>query len=132
MLDLILLLGFIYVAVRVVSSVRRESEVFREFSQPRILALLVFLFPVGPIALIVLPHRVGWLPAAVLGAACYLPALISSRRLVSAFDRSGTNRTTVALKTAHEAFGAALVGLIYVSVFVVLSAGVSSVGGYGS
>lgn len=132
MLGLILLLGFIFVAVRVVKAVRGESAIFKEFAQPITLAFLVFLLPVGPIALLVLPHRVGWLPAAVLGAACYLPALISSRRLVSAFDRSGTDRTAVALKTAHEAFGAALVGIIYVSVFVVLSAGVSSVGGSGS
>lgn len=132
MLDLILFLGFIFVAVRVIKAVRGESAIFKEFAQPRTLTFLILLLPIGPIALLVLPHRFGWLPAAVLGAACYLPTLISSRRLVSAFDRSGTDRTTVALQTAHEAFGAALVGIIYVSVFVVLSAGASSVGGYSS
>jgi hypothetical protein len=128
MLDIVLFIGFVLVSARVASSVRRELPVFEEFKQPKSLALFVLLFPIGPVALLVLPHRVGWLPAAILAVACYLPALLTSRQRIAAFEISGTDRTDAALKSAHLAFGASLVGLIYVSIFVVLIFAASGVG----
>lgn len=128
MMDIVFFVGFIIVAIRVAASVRAESAIFDEFALDKSLALLVLLFPIGPIALLTLPHRVGWLPAAVVAAACYIPALVNSRELVAAFDCSGTDRTEPALKSAHEAFGAALVGILYVGIFVIMSAGASSIG----
>lgn len=127
MLDIVLFIVFVVVSARVASSVRREAAVFDEFKQPRSLALFVLLFPLGPVALLVLPHRVGWLPAAILAVACYLPALLTSRQRIAAFERSGTDRTQAALKSAHVAFGTSLVGLVYVSIVVLLIVAASGV-----
>lgn len=119
MLDIVLFVVFIVVAVRVATSVHRESAVFEEFEQSKSLAVFVLFFPVGPVALLVLPHQVGWLPAAIAAVACYLPAMLSSRQRIAAFDSSGTDRSEAALRLSHEAFGVALVGLIYVAISVV-------------
>lgn len=128
MLDIVLFIVFVVVAVRVAASVRRESAVFEEFEQSKSLAVVVLLFPVGPVALLVLPHQVGWLPAAITAFACYLPAMLNSRQRIAVFDRSGTDRTEAALKLSHEAFGGALVGLIYVTISVVLIVATSNIG----
>jgi hypothetical protein len=130
MLDVVLFIGFIFIAIRVATTIRRESKIYNEFLQSKSLAVLVLLFPAGPVALLALPNRIGWLPAGIIAAICYFPALIKSRQLVKAFDYSGTDRTDTALKSANEAFGAALVGLIYVFVFVVMTISISNFGHY--
>lgn len=127
-LDIALLIVFLVISVRVASSVRREALIFEEFKQPKLLAFLVFLFPFGPIMLYVLPHRVGWLPAAVIAAMCYLPALFNSRKRIKAFECSGTDRTQDAHKTAQAAFTASVIGLAYTSVIVLLFIATSDFG----
>ena len=119
MLDMVLLIFFIVMAARIARTVVRESAIFREFNQSRSLAVAVLLFPLGPIALMALSFRLGWLPAAVAATACYLPALMIARRRIQVFELSGTDRTARAQGAATQAFGAAMVCFIYIAVFLV-------------
>jgi hypothetical protein len=127
--DTILFIVFLVVGVRVALSVRRESMIFEEFESPKSLFWFVLLLPFVPLVLLILPHHAGWIPTAILGTLCCLPALLTARRCVAIFETSGTSRSDAALKTSHTAFGASLAGLIYVSVFVVFVVLASGFGG---
>ena len=118
MLDLLPILFFLAMAWRIARAVLRESAIFREFGQPRSLATLVLLFPLGPVAYLAAVLRLGWVPALIVAAACYLPALIAARRCLRAFDSAGTDRVRAAREAATEAFGTAMGGLIYVAVML--------------
>lgn len=119
MLDIVLLIFFIVMAFRVVRGVIKESLILGEFKQSRNLAVFVLLFPIGPIALLTLPYRVGWFPAVIVAACCYLPAMLISRSQLRVYDCSGTDRTKRAQNIANQALLGSLVGFIYVGVFLV-------------
>src|SRR5262245_46794587 len=120
MLDAVLLIFFGVMAVRVATAVSREATVFREFQQSRSLAFLALLFPLGPLVMLAGLNRIGLLGSVLVAAACYLPALLSARRLMRAFDQAGTDRVSKAQSAASQAFGTALVGLLYVAVVFTL------------
>src|SRR5262245_13711650 len=131
--DIALFIVFVAMAVRIARTVHAESAIFREFNQSRSIAALVFLFPLGPLVLLLGTSRLGWLVAVVLATACYLPALVAARRRVAAFDRAGTDRVHPAKNAASQAFGTALVGLLYVAlVLVFILVGASQSGGAGA
>src|SRR5713101_4532957 len=118
MFDIAFLILFSVMAVRIAKAVSRESAIFREFNQSRALAIVVFLFPLGPIVLLVGSARLGLPLPFVLSAACFIPALILAQRNRQAFERAGTDRVKKAQGAVLEAFGIALAGLIYVSVLL--------------
>ncbi|WP_148665369.1 hypothetical protein [Sulfurifustis variabilis] len=117
MLDIVLFVFFVVASARIVKLVRQESAIFREFQQPRSLAIAVLFLPLGPVAMFLFKSTP--LLAFTAGVACYLPALLMSRRLSFAFERAGTDRVKKAQGAASQAFGAALVGFIYVAVVLV-------------
>jgi|SRR5882762_1602942 Ca2+/Na+ antiporter len=119
MFDIALFIVFGVMAVRVARIVRTESAIFLEFKQSRSIAALVFLFPLGPPVFFLATFRLGWLIAIVLATACYLPGLLVARRRVAAFERAGTDRVHQAKSAASQAFGTALIGLVYVAVQLV-------------
>ena len=107
------------IAFRVSRAVLREGNIFQEFNASKTLAFLVLLYPVGPIVLFILPIKLGWVLSALLATACYLPAMLASRRLQNIFERSGTDRTKKALSATTLAFGGSLIGVIYVAISAV-------------
>jgi len=121
MLDIVLTIAFGAMAIRIARAVKRESAIFREFNQPLSLALVVFLFPFGPIVYPLTVFRLGWLVAVVASVACYLPGLIVAKRGLFAFDRAGTDRVGAAQSVTTEAFGTAIAGLVYVAVLLVFT-----------
>jgi hypothetical protein len=116
MLEIVLFIAFGVMAVRIARAVYTESAIFLEFKQSRSIAALVFLFPLGPIVLLLGSFRLGWLVAIVLAAACYLPGLVVAKRRLAAFERAGTDRVHPARSAVSQAFGTALAGLLYVAV----------------
>ena len=119
-------------AVRITRNVMQESAIFEEFNQSKSLIAVVILFPLAPVALLGLTSKLGWGPAVIVASACYLPAMVISRRQLKVFDRSGTDRTNRAKSAATQAFGTALVGLIYVALYLVLiymNIGANNLGG---
>jgi hypothetical protein len=133
MIDIALVIVFAVIAVRIARIVHAESAVFLEFKQSRSIAALVFLFPLGPLVLLLGTFRLGWLVAIVLATACFLPGLVVARQRVDAFERAGTDRVHPAKNAASRAFGTALAGLLYVAVvlvFFLVSA--SQQGGFGA
>ena len=121
MLDVIIIVVFTVVAIRVARVVARESTIFREFNQSQALGLFVFLMPLGPIVYLVTVFRLGRIPAVVATAACYVPVLVAAKRGMSAFDRAGTDRVKRAKDAATQAFGAAIAGLMYTAVVLVFA-----------
>jgi len=71
------------------------------------------LFPLGPVVLLVGATRLPFPLTFIGAAACYVPALLIARRLGHAFEKSGTDRVKKAQAATSQAFGTALVGLIY-------------------
>lgn len=119
MLDIVFFIAFGVMAVRIARVVHTESAIFLEFKQSRSIGALVFLFPLGPLVLLIGSFRLGWLVAAVLATACYLPGLLVARRRVAAFERAGTDRVHPARSAVSQAFGTALAGLLYVAVVLI-------------
>jgi hypothetical protein len=120
MLDLLLLIVFVVMAIRIVMSVLRNSTIFAEFQQSMALALLAPLFPIGPLVLLLL--RGHSIPFAVTAAsACYIPALVLARRQLRVFEHAGTDRVKEAMSAAYQALGTAIAGLIYIAAVVTLS-----------
>ncbi|MEZ0232561.1 MAG: hypothetical protein ACAH12_06955 [Methylophilaceae bacterium] len=119
MLDIVLLIFFTFMTFRVVQGVVKEASIFKEFNQSKKLAPLSLLFPVAPILLLTLIHRLGWLPSVILASCCYLPSLLISQKQAEAFQRSGTDRTKKAEDIVNQAFLASMVGLIYIGIFLV-------------
>jgi hypothetical protein len=119
MLDIVPLVVFALMAVRIVVTVLRHSAIFAEFGQSKVLVFLAPLFPVGPLLLLFFRNQS---LALALGAAsaCYLPALFVARRQIHAFDRAGTDRVKGALGATYQAFGTAIAGLVYIATVVVL------------
>ena len=123
MLDVVALILFAGIAYRTFMAVRRESVIFAEFNQSTTLAYTALLFPLGPIAMLVIGIRAP-LIAVPICAVCYVPSLVLARRLTACFDRAGTDRVKAANAAAWEAFGAAIAGLAYAALAAVLILGV--------
>ena len=81
MIDAVLLVFFGVMAYRVFSAVRREAHVLVEFNQSRALGATALLFPLGPIATLLLVGRSPIL-ALVAGLACYIPSMVIARRMM--------------------------------------------------
>lgn len=121
MLDIIFIVFFGVMAIRVAVAVVQESRIFREFNQSRSLALVVLLFPLGPIVYLASVFRLGWVIAVIAAAACYLPGLVIARQRLSAFERAGTDRVRKARNAATQAFGTAIAGLLYSAIVLVFT-----------
>jgi hypothetical protein len=118
MLDVLLLVFFGVMAYRIAIAVRHERPIFLEFGQSRNLGHTAFLFHLGPVATLLLLGRSPLL-AFLATIACYLPGLVLAHRVGAALQRAGTDRVNAAKSVATQAFGTALVGLIYaVGVFL--------------
>ena len=114
-------------AYRINKAIYQESKIFQEFKQPRILALMVILFPVGPFLLF---SNATGLPlpfATATSAACYLPALLLAHKVGQAFENAGTDRVKKSQAIVSQAFSTALVGLIYVTIVFIFSIAVGAI-----
>lgn len=121
MIDVILIIFFGYMAIRIFRAVQKENEIFKEFNQSKTFAWLALLFPFGPIVYLVTVFRLGWLIAIVLMAACYIPSLITSRKQIKIFEYAGTDRVKNAHNAATQAFGTAIGGLVYTAISLLFS-----------
>lgn len=115
-LDLVLFFGFGVMSYRITTAVARESAVLREFKQRTTLALLVLLFPFGPLLLLLGPVLMSAAISFPAAIGCYVPALVIARQQSRALGKAGTDRVRGAQSAIDAAFGTALVGLIYVAV----------------
>ena len=115
MLDIVAFIVFASMALRVVLAVKRESAIFAEFHQSQALAYAALLFPLGPVAMLVVGIRAPWVAVSVC-AACYIPSLLLARNALARFERAGTDRTKPAMSAAWEALGTAIAGLAYAAV----------------
>ncbi len=114
MIEIFVLIIMSVAAVRSANSLRRERALFQEFNAPETLVPLIYLFPVGPLVLLLIPMLVGLLPAALVALACYLPALYFLKPVRAIFERSGTDRTKGIQDALGVVFITGLGGVVYV------------------
>ena len=106
-----LMIYFFVAAARISRAIEREAVIFEEFEQSKILKLLVWLFPIGPLLMLVGTLFVPFLVAFVLSLACYLPGMLVARSCIASFERAGTDRVKSAQDAATQVFGNAIGGL---------------------
>ena len=126
LLDLAIFITLFVIALKASNAIRTQSVIFTEFEQSNILALLVFLYPAGPI---IKNLRGLYFPAVLvfgLAALCYIPALVIARKQSSVFQMAGTDRVRKSKEALTSVISGALVGLIYLSVVMVLTFAFSS------
>lgn len=121
MIDIIIFIIFSVMGFRIATAVRRESDIFTEFNQPRTIGWLSLLFPLGPIIYITTAYRFGWLVAITLMVACYLPVFLSAKNRIRVFDRAGTDRVNKAKEAAMQAYGTSIAGLIYTGILLAVN-----------
>jgi len=121
MIDIIIIASLAFTSIQIIVGVVKESKIFVEFGQSRSLALLALFLPFGPIALLALPIRFGWIPATIVAALCYFPTLILSKKQHNIFECSGLDKTNRAQNVAGKAFWVSVFGLLYVSFISAIS-----------
>lgn len=118
MFNLILFLYFCLMAYRIAVGVRGNLAVLAEFRQAPTLGWLALLFPLGPVLGTLGAPHLGFEPAALAMLGCYLPALLVAHGQGCVLDTAGTDRAQPLEKVTAQAFGAALVGLIYGAIWL--------------
>jgi hypothetical protein len=116
MLDIALLVFFGVMSYRISKAVRDEATVLAEFKLTTKLALLVLLFPLGPIVFLFASVLIAFPLAYVAAASCYIPALLTARQQARTLETAGTDRVQKAQTAVSQAFGTSLVGLLYIAV----------------
>jgi len=114
MIEILALILMAVAAIRSANSLRRERVLFQEFNAPETLVPFIYLFPVGPLALLLLPMVVGLVPAALVALGCYLPALFLLKTVRAVFERSGTDRTSGIQDALGIVFITGIGGVVYV------------------
>ena len=119
-MNILVFIIFGILAFRISKGVSRETAIFLEYRQSTALQELVFLFPVGPVALAI-GAFVGSPSAFLFAVACYLPALIMAYRIKGVFEKSGTDKVYGAMEVVSGAYATAIGGLVYVSLNFIYS-----------
>lgn len=126
LLDLAIFITLLVIALKASKAIRTQSAIFTEFEQSNVLALLVFLYPAGPIIKIL---GGAYFPAVMvfgLTTICYIPALVIARKQISVFQVAGTDRVRTSKDALTSVVSGAFIGLIYLSVVLVLTIAFSS------
>jgi hypothetical protein len=127
MIEIIVLIVMTVAAVRSANTLRRQRALFREFNASETIIPLIYLFPIGPLVLLVFPMFVGVFSSALLALACYLPALYLLRSIRAVFEQSGTDRTKEIQDALSIIFITGLGGVVYVvastGIFFLVNAG---------
>jgi len=117
---IVLMIYFLVAASRISSAIGREAAIFEEFKQSRILKVLVWFFPVGPLLMLVGTLLTPFLVGFVLCLACYLPGMLAARKCMAAFERAGTDRVKGAQDAVTQVFGNAIGGLAFTFAVLVI------------
>ena len=127
MIDIAILITLLIVSYKSSKSIRDNTEIFSEFNLSKVLIILVFLYPFGPVLLFIFGAI---LPQALLYplvAACFLPQLVISNKQSNALSLSGTDRVKEAKDALSLASLGAIIGLIYLTVVIIMTYGITSI-----
>lgn len=128
MLNILLLIVISVASVRSALALLRSKALFVEFQCPQTVAYLAFLFPLGPVAQLVLSRSLGLLPASAIAVAVFIPGLLAFKRARYIFDRTGTDRTKVVQDSLAVVFITGVGGVVYVLGSTVIALALSYVG----
>lgn len=127
MLHLALLAFFAGMALRISKALQQEAITLEIYELPRILHVLVFLFPIGPGVMFYGSFVVPLPLSAAAALLCYVPVLLIARSQARRLQTAGTDRVSKAESALSEAFGVALVGVIFVVAATAIAWGAQAV-----
>ena len=114
------------ISYRSAKAIRNNSNILEEFKQSKILSILVFIYPIGPL----LMYTSSVIPLVIiypLAAACYIPQLIIARKQNEILSCTGTDRVYEVKKAISLASLGALIGLVYLSAGLIMTIATYSV-----
>ena len=114
MLEIVLLIVMSVAAIRASLTLRKNQALFVEFGSSQVVVPLILLFPLGFVALLVLPAWTGLLPAGAIAIACFFPGLLALKRARFVFERTGTDRTKAVQDALAVVFITGMGGVVYV------------------
>jgi len=117
---IVLMIYFTVAAVRISGTIGKEAAIFEEFKQSKSLRALVWLFPIGPLLMLVGTLFTPFLIAFALCLACYLPGMLVARSCIASFERAGTDRVRKAQEAVTQVFGNAVGGLVFTFAVLVI------------
>jgi len=119
-MDIAVFITLLIISYRSSKSIRDNSEILKEFKQSKILSVLVFVYPIGPILLFVsagIPLMLLYL----LAAACYIPQLIIAHNQKNVLNCAGTDRVDEVNRAISLASLGAIIGLLYLSAGAIIT-----------
>jgi hypothetical protein len=119
-LAIALAMYFTVAAVRTGRVISEEAAILSEFQQPGGLRVLVWLFPAGPLLLLMGPALMPSLVAIVLSLLCFLPAFVTARKSVAILERSGTDRVKRLQDSFAGVVGNGIAGMAFTAAVLVL------------
>ncbi len=127
MLEFGLLIFFGGMALRISKALRDEAITLEIYEVSRTLHVLVFLFPFGPSILFYGSFYAPLALSAFTASLCYVPVLVIASRQARRLQTAGTDRVVKAESAISEAFGVALVGVIFVVAATAITWGAKAV-----
>ena len=111
---------FTVAAIRTRRVISEEAPLLSEYQQPQALRFLVWLFPAGPLLLLIGPAFMPSLVAIVLSLLCFLPAFVTARKSVATLERSGTDRVKRLQDSCAAVVGNGIAGMAFTAAVLVL------------
>ena len=124
MLDFAVLLALLVLSVRAFVALHRQSNILTEFEQPKLLLVLVLIYPLAPFILLLGPYFLSRVLLLVIVGLFFGFSWFIASKQSRALECAGTDRVKSTLVATNTATLGAIVGIIYVcfaSIFVYIS-----------
>lgn len=119
MINLIFTIVLLVIAIRVMKKVNRNSDIFDEFKQSKILSVLIFSYPAVSVLMGIGALWIPIIPLYLLAILCFIPAALIAKKQSLAFQCAGTDRVTDAKEAMSQVVVGAFIGVISISVLIV-------------
>lgn len=119
-IDFTVIITLFYISYKASREILSNRKIFTEFNQSLILAIIVFIYPLGPILLYVGSFYVYKIILFPVLALCYLPQLLIAMKQTKIFEVAGTDRVNNAKEALSLVTVGSILGLIYVSIYVII------------
>lgn len=116
MFSLFIIGFFCYLSYHVSLGTHKQKKVFIEFGQRTTIFWLVWLIPLGAMIVTFLSTYFGWLITYLVSMVCLIIVAYEIKCRTSAFETSGTSRTSEALKIIQTATLNVIIGFVYLAI----------------
>lgn len=101
---MVFFLAILVVSVRSALQLWKLRAVLAEFRASRAIAFVALLYPAGVVSVMLLPLKIGFVGAAIVGLAAFVPGIVLSRAAQKKLQLAGTDRVQRAEEVAATVF----------------------------